>query len=766
MSGGITPQSVISRAEKFIRVLGPAFREFEQWSTWESQLKQIIADAPKRPEVAISLVGGTGAGKSTLVNALLEARVLPVGNMKACTAAISEVSYSEGSTYSAEVEFVPRSAWQQEVKALVGDLKDASDRQLVPPEDEPRTAEPAYLATTARDKLWTIYGTPRGDAAHLNINKLVEPPEIKVALDRGVESIASADLDEFRKRVSQYLDSKHRFWPIVKTVKIRGPFAALECGAKLIDLPGLNDPNEAREEITRDYLKSCRYVWIVFEVKRALKKDLTAIIQSPEFMRQIVMDGRANALTLVGTCSDDFDYDVAIDDYGLPDTSPEATVAEYRNREAVQVVQHQLDDIAAEMASKAETNGESLRALQDQFRSSKIFTTSAREYLRLRNLYKGKTAVLGTADQTQLPALRSHLVEISSAFGVEAKARSQHRQLSILFQEMEREVASRKLGLKRAIETSEAQRKETISAAQAAQRFLGERLKDARENFDESVKDSRKQFEDALTQAIREAELELVRVKARWECMYWSTIRAVARRNGVFHGSTGDHDFPADIADPILDKITFAWADFFGKNLSGILERTTTKLEKIADSHRRELLDVLQKISTDKESRKSLDKIGETTANVLNELLRQLQESMKDKIDRVRRNLHDAIPAQIRANMTSAFEKAAEEHGRGMKARMIDTIGRHAKDIAKVMFADSRKAVLDGVGGLVDSLTKGQVEMSNAVKRQSALMVENVTKIAPGLTPEQIAAIERELKKVEAALAAITEVAVPAPAQA
>jgi len=758
MSFEATPQSVVERAERFLTRLGPAFTKFERWEQWQKQLKEIISDAPKRPEVAISLVGGTGAGKSTLVNALLEARVLPVGNMKACTAAISEVSYSEGGTYSAEVEFVPRSAWLQEVEALVGDLKDASDRQLLSPDDEPRSAEPTYLATTARDKLWTVYGTSGENPAHLNINALKEPPEIKTALDRGAESIASADLDEFRKQVAHYLDSEHRFWPIVKTVKIRGPFLALECGAKLIDLPGLNDPNEAREEITREYLKSCRYVWIVFEVKRALKKEVTAIIQSPDFMRQIVMDGRANALTLVGTCSDDFDFDVAVDRYGLPDTTPEATVAEHRNREAVEVVQRQLDDIACEMASKAETDGDSLRTLQDQFRSSRIFTTSAREYLRLRKLYKGKTAVLETPDQTQLPALKTHLVEISSAFGVEAKARSQ--QLSILFQEMEREVESRKLSLKRALETSDAQRKETVSAAQAAQRFLGERLKDVSENFEESLKDSRKQFEDALTRAIREAELELVRVKARWECMYWSTIRAVARRNGVFHGSTGDHDFPADISDPILDKVTFAWADFFGKNLSGILERTTTKLDKIADSHRRELLDILQKISTDDASRKSLVKIGETTANVLDEILGQTQESMKDKIDRVRRKLHDTIPEQIRANMSSAFEKAAEERGRGMKARMIDTIGRHAKDTAKVMFADARKAVLDGVGGLLDALKKNQNEMSEAVKRQSALMVENVTNVSPGLSSGQISEIEKELRGAEAAVLSSGEIPV------
>jgi len=753
-----TPQSVIERAEKFLSRLAPVLQPFERWGTWETQIKAIIAAAPRRPEVSVSLVGGTGAGKSTLVNALLEARVLPVGNMKACTAAISEVSYSEEPRYTADVEFVPRSAWEREVEALIGDLKDSSEHSKIAPEDETArsSAEPSYLASTARDKLWTVYGAPGSDPAHLNVANLVEPTEIRAALDRGIQSLKAENLDEFRKQISLYLDSKHRFWPIVKTVKIKGPFPALECGAKLIDLPGINDPNEAREAITKEHLKTCRYVWIVFNIKRVLMKDLTSLMQSPEFIRQVVLDGRANALTLVATASDDIDYDVALENYKLPDDSAQSLVIECRNREAVDEVHRQLEGIAIDIASRADGDGAALESLQNQFRSSEIFTTSAKEYLRIRHLYRGSAAGLETVEQTQLPVLRSHLANISSAYGVEAKARAEHKQLSILFKEMEREVASRKLALKRGIETSQAQREEVIRAANAAQRFLSERLKEAEQLFDEGLAESRKQFEEALTRAIREAELELVRVRVRWECMYWSTIRAVARRNGVFHGSTGRHDFPGDIADPILDKITFAWAEFFGNKLSTLLERSAIRLEKIADAHRRELLDVLQRISNDEASRGSLEKIGETTAAVLTELLSQTQESMKDKIDRVRRSLHDRIPDQIRANMRAAFELAAEEHGRGMKARMIDRISGHAKKTAKVMFEDARAAVLEGIGGLADSLIKREKEMSNAVTRQSGLMIENVTNVSPGLSAEQIAREAERLSNAEEGLRSVS----------
>lgn len=60
------------------------------------------------PQTHIALVGNTGAGKSCLLNALLdEEAMLPTSAMRACTAVVVEISRAaEGSLYEAEVEFL------------------------------------------------------------------------------------------------------------------------------------------------------------------------------------------------------------------------------------------------------------------------------------------------------------------------------------------------------------------------------------------------------------------------------------------------------------------------------------------------------------------------------------------------------------------------------------------------------------------------------------------------------------------------------------
>ena len=60
------------------------------------------------PSTVIAVVGDTGAGKSSLMNAVLDhAAILPTSGMRACTAVVVEINNNPHSLYyEADIDFL------------------------------------------------------------------------------------------------------------------------------------------------------------------------------------------------------------------------------------------------------------------------------------------------------------------------------------------------------------------------------------------------------------------------------------------------------------------------------------------------------------------------------------------------------------------------------------------------------------------------------------------------------------------------------------
>lgn len=97
----------------------------------ESQAKDWLKDIvnirqqASTPPTVIGIVGDTGSGKSSMLNAVLDQEVfIPTSSHRACTATITEISYNKVSKgFRAIIEFIDPASWSTEIKYLYDDHK-------------------------------------------------------------------------------------------------------------------------------------------------------------------------------------------------------------------------------------------------------------------------------------------------------------------------------------------------------------------------------------------------------------------------------------------------------------------------------------------------------------------------------------------------------------------------------------------------------------------------------------------------------------------
>jgi len=223
--------------------------------------------------------------------------------------------------------------------------------------------------------------------------------------------------------------------------------------------------------------------------------------------------------------------------------------------------------------------------------------------------------------------------------------------------------------------------------------------------------------------------------------MHWATLRAVTRRGGRFVGSSGTHDFSGDISEPILNTIMFAWAEFFGQQLTMQIERICEKLLRMFHRHLKNLLaESMKSIELNKEDCESFEKMFLTSGTILKEITGQVKTEMLEKIDKTRKTLYEQIEGQIDANMQSAYEKAAIEKGSGMKLRMVNILTEHAREVANIMFEDARREITQGIRSLTDHLLRKYDEMKGVVTNQSSIAENNLLIDTETLSPQDIQA--------------------------
>jgi GTPase SAR1 family protein len=288
-----------------------------------------------RTRTVIGVVGNTGAGKSSVINALLdEERLLPTNCMRACTAVITELSYNyDSAAYSAEIEFIAAKDWRVELETLFKDLLDGSGNISKDCNNEDSEAGIAYA------KIKAVYPKlTREDISKSSVEELMKHANVSALLGSS-KAIKETDSLIFYRKLQSFVDSKEKttksekdksdrerrrpremeYWPLIKVVRLYVRSPALSTGAVIVDLPGVHDSNQARAAVAQNYMKQCTGLWICAPINRAVDDKAAKSLLGETFKRQLKMDGGYSTVTFICSKTDDISLMEAQDSLGIED---------------------------------------------------------------------------------------------------------------------------------------------------------------------------------------------------------------------------------------------------------------------------------------------------------------------------------------------------------------------------------------------------------------------------------------------------------------
>ena len=212
-------------------------------SNLETVLGNIENQLVEIPQVDIALVGRSRHGKSTLINSIAGAEILRTSAIRPCSATIVKLVHD--SEWSIEIQFVTKSDLKSDWKNAVADARDFLAGNKEQPDN------PRYLQETL-ERFIELFKIDK----HLSPNELVEQVAT-FKIDKETAKLfgksanqTTANIEKLKETVAKFLSTDGHLWTIVDRCTIKGPFKNWHSQLGVIDLPGTNDLNAHRAQIT------------------------------------------------------------------------------------------------------------------------------------------------------------------------------------------------------------------------------------------------------------------------------------------------------------------------------------------------------------------------------------------------------------------------------------------------------------------------------------------------------------------------------------
>ncbi|XP_041868550.1 nuclear GTPase SLIP-GC-like [Melanotaenia boesemani] len=652
-------------------------------------LKTKINDLETDKRELVGVFGRTGAGKSSLINAVIGEKLLPTGSISACTSVMIKVEANRHNLkYEVDIEFITEEEWKDELWSINQLSVDNPDWEKKSYHDD--------LCDIA-EKLSALYGGEWKEKTPENLMDNKYFKEIPEFLQSRKKTLTCNSAEELSAEIVKYTrndtkqeeakEVKRWYWPLVKCVTIRVPKNNLLQHVTIVDLPGNGDRNKSRDEMWKRIVGNCSAVWIVAGIDRAAsERESWEILQNVSGL--IGNGGECQQIHFICTKSDDIED---LDDRSEHDIR---TRILKRNKEA-------KEEVLKEFGK--------LHAIKEHFSdySFKVFTVSSREFLKRKHLNK---------KSTEIPQLLNFLKNlndchsetlnyVSGARGIlsliqGARSGGASGQKTVVCKQLKKNIHDH-LGL-----ITKAMTKAYI----ALKKYLSE-------GVENSKRSSKRSLKSILYPARKSGSA------------FHGTLRCIVNNGGIYQPKKGKQL-----------NLNLKLASFLTASINEEFRKTFPNEGKHGP-----FFGVINAFSLDTE--RLIQQYNDVKLQLI--FLKTEEEKIKTKLKREicdrKKTIYHSLMETIEKSMQDCYKRAAEFKGTGSLLNMRHTIERHVSESNNIMFDQAKEVMLNLLKDLMRYIFK---TLEETMRESTELSLKTNDDLIPDVSTE-LTTVEKLFDKLK-----------------